>query len=127
MISTRRCSTFARNRRPIKTCSRSPTLKLDHFRHRDQRDLKDGWTERYPLELKDFWNRFNEWFFGARPGRGGARFLCGADARAIRRESVVAAVSVESQLIRHRAGYFLGPHSDLHTKLVVLLLYLRAG
>ena len=33
-------------------------------------------------------------------------------------------VSVESQLIRHRAGYFLGPHSDLHTKLVVLLLYL---
>jgi hypothetical protein len=34
------------------------------------------------------------------------------------------AVSVESQLIRHRAGYFLGPHSDLHTKLVVLLVYL---
>ncbi len=34
------------------------------------------------------------------------------------------AVSVESQFIRHRAGYFLGPHSDLYTKLVVLLLYL---
>src|SRR5919198_619398 len=34
------------------------------------------------------------------------------------------AVSVESQLIRHRAGYFLGPHSDLYTKLVVLLIYL---
>jgi hypothetical protein len=34
------------------------------------------------------------------------------------------AVSVESQLIRHRPGYFLGPHSDLHTKLVVLLIYL---
>jgi hypothetical protein len=34
------------------------------------------------------------------------------------------AVSVESQLIRHRSGYFLGPHSDLHTKLAVLLLYL---
>jgi hypothetical protein len=33
-------------------------------------------------------------------------------------------VSVESQFIRHRAGYFLGPHSDLYTKLVVLLLYL---
>ena len=33
-------------------------------------------------------------------------------------------VSVESQLIRHRAGYFLGPHSDLFTKLVVLLIYL---
>jgi hypothetical protein len=33
-------------------------------------------------------------------------------------------VSVEPQLIRHRAGYFLGPHSDLYTKLVVLLIYL---
>jgi hypothetical protein len=33
-------------------------------------------------------------------------------------------VSVEAQLIRHRAGYFLGPHSDLYTKLVVLLFYL---
>ncbi|HET9478854.1 MAG TPA: hypothetical protein VFO72_05895, partial [Pyrinomonadaceae bacterium] len=33
-------------------------------------------------------------------------------------------VSVEAQFIRHRAGYFLGPHSDLYTKLVVLLLYL---
>ena len=33
-------------------------------------------------------------------------------------------VAVESQLIRHRAGYFLGPHSDLYTKLVVLLIYL---
>ena len=31
---------------------------------------------------------------------------------------------MESQLIRHRAGYFLGPHSDLYTKLVVLLIYL---
>ena len=33
-------------------------------------------------------------------------------------------MSVEAQFIRHRAGYFLGPHSDLYTKLVVLLVYL---
>jgi hypothetical protein len=33
-------------------------------------------------------------------------------------------VSVEVQLIRHRAGFFLGPHTDLSTKLVVLLFYL---
>jgi hypothetical protein len=31
---------------------------------------------------------------------------------------------VEAQLIRHQAGYFLGPHTDLSTKLVVLLIYL---
>jgi hypothetical protein len=34
------------------------------------------------------------------------------------------AVSVETQLIRHQAGFFLGPHTDLSTKLVVLLIYL---
>jgi hypothetical protein len=33
-------------------------------------------------------------------------------------------VSVEVQLIRHQAGFFLGPHTDLSTKLVVLLFYL---
>ena len=31
---------------------------------------------------------------------------------------------METQLIRHQAGYFLGPHTDLSTKLVVLLFYL---
>ena len=40
------------------------TLKLDHFRYRDQRDLMDGWTEQLPAEHRDFWNQFNEWFFG---------------------------------------------------------------
>src|SRR5882724_11307474 len=90
------------------------TLKLDHFRHRDQRDLTEGWTQALPDELKNFWDRFDEWFLGpelakavlesfAEPLRG--RFPGGS----------WPAVSVESQLIRHRAGYFLGPHSDLHT------------
>ena len=27
-------------------------------------------------------------------------------------------------MIRHQAGYFLGPHTDLSTKLLVLLFYL---
>src|SRR5688572_27523255 len=38
------------------------TLKLDHFRHRDQRDLNKGWTSTLPAEIKDFWDRFDEWF-----------------------------------------------------------------
>jgi hypothetical protein len=100
------------------------TLKLDHFRYRDQRDLSDGWTEKLPAELKDFWNRFNEWFLG--PDLAEAVLDSFAEplrARLGDKESWPA-VSVESQLIRHRAGYFLGPHSDLHTKLVVLLVYL---
>lgn len=92
-------------------------LKLDHFRHREQRDMNEGWTERLPDELRSFWESFNQWFLGA------------ALARAVldsfgSERPVWPEVSVESQFIRHRAGYFLGPHSDLYTKLVVLLIYL---
>jgi len=92
-------------------------LKLDHFRHRDQRDMNAGWTERLPRELRPFWRSFNEWFLGPEFAQAVLRSF--SSQRASWPE-----VSVESQFIRHRAGYFLGPHSDLFTKLVVLLIYL---
>ena len=90
-------------------------LKLDHFRHRDQRNMDHGWTDRLPAEQKAFWDSFNQWFLGEE--------LAQAVMRSFGWESSPD-VSIESQFIRHRAGYFLGPHSDLYTKLVVLLLYL---
>lgn len=90
-------------------------LKLDHFRHRDQRDMDQGWTDRLPTEQKIFWESFNQWFLSAE--------LAQAVMKSFGWETWPA-VSIESQFIRHRAGYFLGPHSDLYTKLVVLLLYL---
>ena len=90
-------------------------LKLDHFRHRDQRDMNHGWTDRLPANQREFWGSFNQWFLSEDVAR--------AVLESFGWESWPA-VSVESQFIRHRAGYFLGPHSDLHTKLVVLLLYL---
>jgi hypothetical protein len=99
-------------------------LKLEHFRHRDQRDFDEGWTEKLPEELKSFWDNFHEWFLGPELARA---VLCsfGGPLRArFGEEQSWPEVSVESQLIRHRAGYFLGPHSDLHTKLAVLLVYL---
>src|SRR6516225_5362858 len=40
------------------------TLKLDHFRFRDQRDLADGWTASLPDELRRFWDELNAWFLG---------------------------------------------------------------
>lgn len=92
-------------------------LKLDHFRHRNQRDMDTGWTARLPAELRPFWNSFNEWFLGPELARAVL------DSFHSQRSSWPE-VSVESQFIRHRAGYFLGPHSDLYTKLVVLLIYL---
>jgi hypothetical protein len=90
-------------------------LKLDHFRHRDQRDMDQGWTDRLPHEQKSFWDSFNQWFLSEE--------IASAVMRSFGRESCLE-LTVESQFIRHRAGYFLGPHSDLYTKLVVLLLYL---
>ena len=92
-------------------------LKLDHFRHRHQRDMNEGWTERLPHDLQLFWNSFNEWFLG--PDLAQSVLESFSTHRAQWPHA-----SVESQFIRHRAGYFLGPHSDLYTKLVVLLVYL---
>jgi hypothetical protein len=98
--------------------------KLDHFRHRDQRDLNAGWTGALPAEMKRFWDDFNEWFLGPELARAVlASFREPLSAR-LGEEATWPPVAVESQLIRHRAGYFLGPHSDLYTKLVVLLIYL---
>ncbi|HKU75052.1 MAG TPA: hypothetical protein VJR02_14160 [Pyrinomonadaceae bacterium] len=98
------------------------TLKLDHFRHRDQRDMSEGWTNELPAEQKEFWDDFDSWFLGEDMAQAVLKTF--PDQMRARFGEAWPSVSVESQLIRHRPGYFLGPHSDLHTKLVVLLIYL---
>lgn len=100
------------------------TLKLDHFRHRDQRDMNDGWTDKLPAGQKKFWDRFDSWFLGGELAQAVLKTFLEQMRARFGSEIGWPEVSVESQLIRHRAGYFLGPHSDLHTKLVVLLVYL---
>jgi hypothetical protein len=99
-------------------------LKLDHFRHRYQRDLNDGWTSALPPQLQTFWNSFNEWFLGPALAEAVLDSFAEPLYARIGDKSSWPEVSVEAQFIRHRAGYFLGPHSDLHTKLAVILLYL---
>lgn len=99
------------------------TLKLDHFRHRDQRDMNDGWTDKLPAEQKKFWDGFDSWFLGSELAQAVLQTFA-EQMNAKFAQVQWPEVSVESQLIRHRAGYFLGPHSDLFTKLVVLLIYL---
>jgi hypothetical protein len=99
-------------------------LKLDHFRHRDQRDMTPGWTETMPAEIKTFWDRFSGWFLGPELAMAALRSFTGPLQERFGDEARWPAVSVEAQLIRHREGYFLGPHSDLWSKIVVLLFYL---
>ena len=100
------------------------TLKLDHFRHRDQRDMNPGWTDALQSEQKEFWDSFDSWFLGSDLAQVVLQTFTDQMRARFGAKSDWPDVSVESQLIRHRAGYFLGPHSDLHTKLVVLLIYL---
>jgi hypothetical protein len=100
------------------------SLKLDHFRHRDQRDLNDGWTEMLPDDIKGFWADFNKWFTGPELAQAVLHTFAEPMRERFGDDERWPEVSVEAQFIRHRAGYFLGPHSDLYTKLVVLLLYL---
>jgi hypothetical protein len=99
-------------------------LKLDHFRHRDQRDLNEGWTEMLPEAIKGFWDDFNRWFMGPELAQAVLRTFAEPMRERFGDDESWPDVSVEAQFIRHRAGYFLGPHSDLYTKLVVLLFYL---
>ena len=100
------------------------TLKLDHFRHRDQRDMNAGWTDTLPAEQKGFWDGFDSWFLGGELAQAVLQTFAGQMDAKFGAQGNWPEVSVESQLIRHRAGYFLGPHSDLFTKLVVLMVYL---
>lgn len=99
-------------------------LKLDHFRHRYQRDLNDGWTSALAPQLRSFWNTFNEWFLSPALAQAVLESFAEPLRSRIGGRTSWPEVSVEAQFIRHRAGYFLGPHSDLYTKLVVILLYL---
>ena len=75
-------------------------------------------------EIQPFWTSFNEWFLGPELAQAVLESFAAALRERIGERSEWPEVAVESQFIRHRAGYFLGPHSDLYTKLVVLLIYL---
>lgn len=99
-------------------------LKLDNFRHRDQRDLNEGWTAMLPDHIKGFWVEFDRWFMGPEFARAVLHTFAEPLCERFGGDESWPEVSVEAQFIRHRAGYFLGPHSDLFTKLVVLLFYL---
>lgn len=100
------------------------SLKLENLRFREQRDLQDNWTLDLPDEKKIFWEQFNSWLYS--PVLAEAVLESFSDIMQARfgTRAMWPEVSVEVQLIRHKAGYFLQPHSDLHTKLIVILIYL---
>jgi hypothetical protein len=101
-------------------------FKLDHFQHRVQREMNEDWTKNLPAELREFWDSFNEWFLGPELAQAALESFAAPLSARFGEGTPWPAVSVESRLIRHRAGYSLQPHSDWHTKIVVLLIYLAS-
>jgi hypothetical protein len=101
-------------------------FKLDHFQYRVQREMDEGWTKNLPTELREFWDSFNEWFLGPELAQAALESFAAPLSARFGEGTPWPTVSVESKLIRHRAGYSLEPHSDWHTKIVVLLIYLAA-
>src|SRR5687767_5909125 len=75
------------------------TLKLDHFRHRDQRDLNPGWTKSLPEELRNFWDQFDAWFLGDELARAILQSFAEPLRTRFGEASLWPQVSVEAQLI----------------------------
>jgi hypothetical protein len=100
------------------------TNKQDNFRYRDQRDFNEGWTKNLPAELREFWDSFDEWFLRPELAQAVLKpFTEPLNAR-FGEGTPWPMFSAQCMLVRHRAGYFLQPHSDLPTKVAALLLYL---
>jgi hypothetical protein len=76
------------------------TLKLDHFRHRIQRDLTDGWTNSLPPELQSFWNPFNEWFLSPQVAQAVLESFAEPLRPRIGEKESWPEVSIEAQFIR---------------------------
>src|SRR6185437_6310627 len=77
-------------------------LKLDHFRHRYQRDLNNGWTSALPPQLQPFWNSFNEWFLSPTLAQAFLKSFAEPLQSRIGERGSWPEVSVEAQFIRHR-------------------------
>lgn len=97
------------------------TLTAEHLGARDQLDLAQEWVDDLPDAQRAFWRSFKGWLYSDAV----ARAVLDVFRPTLQEQNrQIEEVSVEVQLIRHRAGYYLEPHSDLWTKLVVLLIYL---
>lgn len=100
-------------------------VKLEQYSRRDQCYLEDSWLASQPEDQRSFWTGFGEWFLGPEVASAAMdlfrtdlehRFDCAADEWP--------EVYTQAIFLRHRADYFIGPHTDIPSKVVNLLLYL---
>jgi hypothetical protein len=96
----------------------------DYFQYREQISLNGDWTKNLPAKLREFWDSFDEWFLGPELRQAALESFTAPLSTRFGERALWPTVSVEAELIHHRAGYFLKPHTDWPTKIVALLIYL---
>ena len=100
-------------------------LEVDYFQHRDQATLNRQWIEDLPeAGLRTFWNDTTEWLLGPALRQTAVDLLAPYMEQRYPGGGPLPEMTTEAELIRHRARYCLEPHTDLPSKVVVLLMYL---
>lgn len=100
--------------------------KLEHYRNRRQSNLDADWVASLPPQLQDFWGGFNACLFSPALAEAALDSFAPVMHEQFGQKESWPAWSTEAQLACHRAGYFLHPHTDATSKLVVFLLYLAS-
>lgn len=100
-------------------------VKLEQYSRRDQCYLEPEWLNAQPPVRRDFWNQFSEWFLGNEVVEASMKlFRPTLEKRFGSGEEGWPDVFPQAIFLRHRADYFIGPHTDIPSKVVNILFYL---
>ncbi len=100
-------------------------VKLEQYSYRDQFYLEESWLRDFPAEIRKFWQEFSEWFLSAELAEQtmlafeenvSERFGCNPEQWP--------EVFPQAIFLKHRDNYYIGPHTDIPSKVVNILFYL---
>ncbi|UDL03793.1 hypothetical protein [Marinobacter sp. CA1] len=100
-------------------------VKLEQYSRRDQCYLEPSWLETQPPRHRRFWQGFAEWFLSEDTARRAmTKFETTLTERFLCQRELWPTVYPQALFLRHRSDYFIGPHTDIPSKIVNILLYL---
>lgn len=100
-------------------------VKEKQYSRRIQWYLEEEWMMDFPEEVRTFWLKFGDWFLGKELADTSMkkfeptlteRFEGGTDSWP--------EVFPQAIFLRHQADYYIGPHTDIPSKVVNILFYL---
>jgi len=100
-------------------------VKLEQYSRRDQCYLEEEWLASQPEEQRNFWTGFARWFLGPEVASAAmSLFREDLEERFGYPARQWPEIYTQAIFLRHRADYFIGPHTDIPSKVVNMLLYL---